>query len=95
MAMLFSCDLPVFRGCIEASMSQVFLEQPEAIPRVIYLHRVYGESVSEAMGADATGFACLGIYQMGQPCLLAAFPHNLPGTVAVYAEDESFPTAYY
>lgn len=67
----------------------MLLQKPEAIARVVNLHRVDGEGIAQAVRTDAMDAAGLGIHQLGQVCFLGALSDDLPSPVAVDAEDQS------
>ena len=90
--MLLARYLSVFSCGIEALMAQVFLKKPQAIPRIVLLHRVDGEGIPEAVRADIMYFARLGVGQLWQTSPQGTFLDNLPGPVAIDAEDELIAT---
>ena len=69
-------------------MSQVLLEQPESIARVIKLHCMNSEAITQPMWTYSVPLACLGVNQIWQPGSLSTPPYHLPGSVSIDAEDE-------
>ena len=59
--MFASANLPVFGGGVEALMTQVVLQEPEAVSRIIYLYCVYGERIPQSVGADIVHPASFGV----------------------------------
>jgi len=53
------------------------------------------KGIPQPVRADIVDSAGLRVGEFGQPCLLGAFFDNLPGPVAVNAEDEPLMAAFY
>jgi len=76
-------------GCrVEALVAQMLLKHPEPISRIIDFHRINSESVSQLVGANVVCSAGFGVYQFWQAGFFSTLLHNLPGPVAVNAEEQ-------
>ncbi len=49
-----------------------------------------GKGISQPVGADIVYLARLRVYQSGQPGSLGTLLYDLPGSMAVYAENKPF-----
>ena len=85
--MFASANLPVFGGGVETLMTEVLLEESEAIPGVIHLHRMHRKRIPQSVRAHVMKSARLGIDQLGKPRSLSTISYNLPRSVAIDPED--------
>ncbi len=85
--MLFASNLPVFRYGIETGVAQVLLKQAQRVSRVIKLHCMHAEGVSETIRANASYPARFGIHQIRKSGSSGAVSHNLPSSMPVQTED--------
>jgi len=84
---LISCNLAVLRRGIKAGMAQVFLQQSEAVARIIHLHGMNAEGVPQTMRTNTSHSPCFWIYQVWQASLSGAIPDYLPRSVPVDIEE--------
>jgi len=78
--------LPVLGGGIEASVSQVLLEKPQAISRIVKLHSVDSEAISQSVWAYVATLTSLRVYQLRQPRFLSTVPDYLPCSMTINTE---------
>lgn len=87
LAVLFTGNLAVPRRGIKAGMAQVFLQQSDAVARIIHLHGMNAEGVPQAMRTNASYFPSLWIYKVWQTSPPGAIPDYLPRSVPVDIEE--------
>lgn len=85
---LFTRHFAIPGSGVKALMAQVFLQHAQTVAGIIDLHSMDGKGITQTMGADIVDLACLRVDQVRQSSPAGAVPDNLPGAVAVDAEDE-------
>ena len=86
----FASDLPVTHGCSDTDMTELLLEHPDAIGRIIFLDSHDSKSISQLVWAYPVNLACLWVYQQRQPCPISTPPYYLTCPMSIYSEDEPF-----
>ena len=87
--MLSTGYLPILGGGVETGMPQVLLEQSQTISRIVKLHSVDSEAISQPMGAYIVTLTSLRVYQLRQSCFLSTVANCLPCPMAVDAKYKS------
>ena len=86
LAVLFTGNLPVLGGGVEADMPQVLLQQPQPVARVIYLHGMNTEGIPQAVRTDTPYPPGFRISQGLQTSSPGTIPDNLPCPMSVEVE---------
>ena len=93
--MLLTGYLPVSHCCIYALVTQMFLEQSQAIARVVCLYSFHRERVSKSMGTNVVHLPCLWINQFRESSSLSALFYDLPSTVPIDTKNEQLSILKY
>ena len=81
--MFLTGNLAVLHSSGNVVMSQMFLQQPQAVSGIIELNGMHREGISQPVRTDIVFFAAFGVHQFGETSFDSTVPDYFPGSMPV------------